>query len=84
MNLSPLQTIRQACGLSQSQAAERAGIKFRVYQNYEQGVRDINGAKLETVLKICLALGCRLSDIITDEGTKQILRDYEAQSGSGN
>lgn len=84
MKLSPLQAIRQARGISQSQAADRAGINFRVYQNYEQGVRDINGAKLETVLKICLALGCRLSDIITDEETKQILRDYEAQSGSGN
>ena len=63
-----LQKLRKAAGLSQSQLADLAGIKVQVLQQYERGARDINGAKLPTLLKICNALECRLADIITDEG----------------
>ena len=37
---------RQAAGLSQSQLAKLAGVGVRVYQNYEQGVRDVSKAQL--------------------------------------
>ena len=63
-----LQKLRKAAGLSQSQLADLAGIKVQVLQQYERGARDINGAKLPTLLKICNALECRLADIITDGG----------------
>ena len=39
-----LQHLRQNSGLSQSQLAKMAGVSVRVYQNYEQGVRDISKA----------------------------------------
>ena len=45
-------------------------------QNYEQGVRDLNGAKLLTLLKLCNALECKLADIITDEDTLEQLAEY--------
>ena len=70
-----LQKLRKAAGLSQSQLADLAGIK--VLQQYERGARDINGAKLPTLLKICNALECRLADIITDEETLELLKKYE-------
>ena len=54
-----LQKLRKAAGLSQSQLADLAGIKVQVLQQYERGARDINGAKLPTLLKICNALECR-------------------------
>ena len=41
-----LQHLRQNSGLSQSQLAKLAGVSVRVYQNYEQGVRDISKAQL--------------------------------------
>ena len=69
--------IRKAAGLSQSQLADLAGIKVQVLQQYERGARDINGAKLPTLLKICNALECRLADIITDEETLALLKKYE-------
>lgn len=72
-----LQNRRKEAGLSQSQLAKAAGINFRVYQNYEQGVRDLNGAGLSTLLKICKALDCRLSDILTDPDTLELLKEYE-------
>ncbi len=46
-----LQKLRKAAGLSQSQLADLAGIKVQVLQQYERGARDINGAKLPTLLK---------------------------------
>ena len=66
-----LQKLRKAASglLRQSQLADLAGIKVQVLQQYERGARDINGAKLPTLLKICNALECRLADIITDEET---------------
>ena len=63
---------RQAAGLSQSQLAKLAGVGVRVYQNYEQGVRDVSKAQLSTLLRIC-----KLSDIVTDEETAELLREYE-------
>lgn len=73
-----LQKLRKACRpWSQSQLADLAGIKVQVLQQYERGARDINGAKLPTLLKICNALECRLADIITDEETLELLKKYE-------
>ena len=51
-----LQAARLAAGMSQSQLAAAAGISVRILQDYERGARDINGAKLATLLKICNAL----------------------------
>lgn len=72
-----LQGLRQAAGLSQSQLAKAAGINVRVYQNYEQGVRDISKAQLSTLLRVCKALDCKLADIVTDEETAELLAEYE-------
>lgn len=72
-----LQNLRKAAGLSQSQLASMAGISVQVLQQYERGTRDLNGAKLATLLKLCNALTCRLSDIITDEGTLALLAQYD-------
>lgn len=68
---------RKAAGLSQSQLADATGISYRVLQNYEQGVRDVNKAQLATLLRICKSLDCRLSDIITDPDTLELLANYE-------
>ena len=64
-----LQAARKAAGMSQSQLANAAGISVRILQDYERGGRDLNGAKLATMLKLCNALGCSLRDIITDPDT---------------
>lgn len=68
---------REKAGLSQSQLANKAGIRVQVLQQYEQGVRDLSGAKLATLLKLCNALECRLADIVTDEETLELLKAYD-------
>lgn len=72
-----LQKLRKAAGLSQSQLANKAGIRVQVLQQYEQGARDLSGAKLATLLKLCNALECRLADIVTDEETLELLKAYD-------
>lgn len=72
-----LQRLRQAAGLSQSQLAKAAGVNVRVYQNYEQGVRDISKAQLSTLLRICNTLNCKLAEIVTDAETSELLTEYE-------
>lgn len=72
-----LQRLRKEAGLSQSQLAKKAGIRVQVLQQYEQGVRDLNGAKLATLLKLCNALECGLADIVTDEETLELLKAYD-------
>lgn len=74
-----LQPLRKAAGFSQSQLAAITGIKLQVLQQYERGARNLNGAKLSTLLKLCNALRCKLCDLITDEETLQLLRDYDNQ-----
>ena len=64
---SRLKTARLAHDLSQSQLAKAAGINLQMLQHYEQGVRDLSGAKLATLLKLCRALQCSLEDILPDK-----------------
>lgn len=71
-----LQNARQTAGMSQSQLARAAGISVRVLQDYERGARDISGAKLATLLKLCNALHCELRDIIADPETIELLEEY--------
>ena len=69
--------MREMRELTQREVAELSGVSFRMVKDYEQGQRDINGAKLLTLLKLCLALRCRLEDIVDDVETLELLRRYE-------
>lgn len=68
-----LKEMRKNAGLTQPQVAELAEINLNMLKFYEQGVKDINGAKLKTLLKICKVLNCGLQDIVTDEETLELL-----------
>jgi DNA-binding Xre family transcriptional regulator len=49
-------------------------------QGYERGARDLNGARLATLLRICNALRCGLADILTDKETLTLLEAYTARN----
>lgn len=59
-----LKAVRLGAGLKQKDVALEAGLKLPVYSQYEQGIRNIDGCKLLTLLKICMVLHCNLADII--------------------
>ena len=62
--MNALKSMRESRGFSQSQLAKRSGVDVRIIQNYEQGVRDINHAKVITVLRLSEALACDIYDIL--------------------
>lgn len=71
-----LQAMREEKGFSQGQLAKRSGIGVRMIQDYEQGKRDLNGAKLKTILRLCAALECKMNDILNDPETIELLKQY--------
>ena len=71
-----LQEMRKARGFSQAALAEKAGINLRMLQYYEQGDKDLNGARLDTLLKLCAALECRLIDIVNAPELVELLHQY--------
>lgn len=65
--MTKLKDCREALGLSQSQLAERSGVGVRMIQHYEQGQKPIDKAQIGTVLRLSVALGCPIADILETE-----------------
>ena len=71
-----LKEIRESRGMSQQDLAEKTGIPKRMIQAYEQGYRDINGAKLSTLLTLANALNYPIDQIVTDESLIARINTY--------
>lgn len=78
--MTKLKTKRLEVGLTQSQLAEKADIKLRVLQHYEQGSKNFDHARIDTILKVCLVLNCKLSDVIDNEEYIELIEKYESCS----
>lgn len=72
-----LQEVRIKKGLSQSQLAKSCNIPIQTIQKYERGFMNINNAKLETLLKLCIVLECELKEIVTDNDLLNLLNTYK-------
>jgi DNA-binding transcriptional regulator YiaG len=59
-----LKSIREDKKISQSKLAELSGVSVRMIQHYEQGVKDINKAQVDTVYKLAQALGVTVENLI--------------------
>lgn len=60
--------IRRNMGLTQSEAAERAGIADRTYADIERGSVNM---RVDTVLKICAVFGITPDEILTCEDERE-------------
>ena len=67
---------RELLGISLEDLSERTGIPANQLQKYEEGAEDINNANLLTLLKICKAMECQLSEILTDKEAIEELKNY--------
>lgn len=72
-----LKAKRMEVGLSQSQLAEKADMNVRTLQHYEQGSKIFDNARIDTILRVCLALNCKIEDVIDNEKYIELLREYE-------
>lgn len=67
LQMTKLQKLRVKKGYSQNDLAELAGISVSTIKQYEQQVRPIDSARLDTLCALCLSLGCGISDILEDK-----------------
>lgn len=72
-----LKEMRLKKGYTQKDFAEIVGIKYRTYQDYEQGRILIDNTDIATLLRICITLGCPINDIIENEDTLKLLDEYK-------
>lgn len=71
-----LKQIRVSAGLTQLELSNITGINLRTLQYYEQGSKKIEHAKLETILKLCVALNKEISEIIDDDALLSLYERY--------
>ncbi len=62
--MSKLQERRQAARLTQMQLSKATGLMLGVIRHYEQGSRNIEGAKIETLARLAIACGCTIPDTL--------------------
>lgn len=62
-----LQQARLKKGYSQKQLSVVSGVSLRAIQCYEQRDRSIDGARLDKLCDLSLALDCKIDDIIENE-----------------
>lgn len=63
-----LQKLRTEKGLSQNELSVISGITRRTLQAYEQNSeRKIDNARLEALCDLCIALDCKIEDILEDK-----------------
>lgn len=74
---SKLKEKRMEMKLSQSQLAKKSGVKLRVLQHYEQRTKNFDHARIGTILKICLALDCRIDEILENDDYVELYKQYE-------
>ena len=75
-----LREIRESREMSQKDLADKSGITKRMIQAYEQGYRDINGAKLSTLLSLANAMHSSLDEIVTDDALIIQLGEYGSRA----
>ena len=62
-------------GMSQKELAAASGVNSRAIRGYERGELILENAKLNTLCDLCLALGCKIEDIIED---KELIKKLKA------
>ena len=51
-------------GLSQSELSAISGVPLKTLQRYEQSAMLIDNMKLKTIIALCVALDCKIDDVI--------------------
>ena len=59
-----LRMLRNACGYSQKELAEKSGVNLRTLQEYDSRAMDINRATGGTLTALSKALGCQVEDLL--------------------
>ena len=67
MKTTKLQEMRKNRGLSQERLALVSGVELRTIRAYEDRTRRIDGATIEKLCRLAIALDCKVQDLIEDD-----------------
>lgn len=65
--MSKLQELRKNKNISQNELSKKTRISKKNIQAYEQQERNIDGAGLDKLVPLAIALQCKISDILENE-----------------
>ena len=68
--MTKLKEQRTKAKLTQAELAAVSGVKLRTIQHYESGARKLDGANLDTLCTLALALNCKVYDILENDQLK--------------
>ena len=68
--MSNLKNIRQSKGWTQQELSNHSNVSINMIVKYENGQRDIDGAGLDILTKLAIALNVNLVDILEDDVLK--------------
>ena len=74
--MSKLKEMRNKAGYSQSQFSNLSGINIGTLRHYEQGSKNFDHARIDTILKTCLILECKFCDVIESEEYIALFDEY--------
>lgn len=64
---NPLLHFRTVKGLNRSTLAKNSGVSIRTIEAYEQGLKNINKAQLQTIYSLAKELDCTMEDLVNEE-----------------
>ena len=71
-----LKAERLKAGLSQAQLSEKTGINMGTLRHYEQGSKQFDNARFDTIFKTCIVLNCKIEDLIENEEYLKLFHEY--------
>lgn len=72
-----LKEMRKTRGMSQAQLAEKCQMNVRTLQHYEQGSKNFDHARIDSIVKVCIALDCRLEDVIENQEYVELIKKLQ-------
>lgn len=78
--MTGLQKVRIDNNLTQADLAAQTKMNIRSLQYYEQGRKDLAHVRIDKLLRLCIALKCKISDIIDDPQCKILYNEYEKEA----
>lgn len=67
-----LKEIRKKQKITQKELSKLSNVPLRTLQGYEQGEKNIDNAKFETLIKLSIVLDCGILELLNDEELKNL------------
>lgn len=75
LNITKLRFERMKNELTQSKLSRISNVNLSTIRSYEQAEKSIDKASINTIIRLCYALNCQISDILEDKKLIEMLEN---------